>query len=640
MNILLVEDDLPTRTLLAAALTAQHYRVEQAEDGQTGFALAEQRAYDLILLDVMLPKLDGITVCRQLRDAGQSSPILLLTAKHHASDRIMGLDAGADDYVVKPFVLDEVLARVRALLRRERTIAPASIIWETIHLNPANSEVRCGDRPLHLTPKEYCLLELFLRNPKRIFSRQAILDRLWDFADSPGEATVSTHLKCLRQKLKVGGANDPIETVHGLGYRLRPSPQPQRHPAPPHDLDSLDSSDSSNSPDVEPDAESLAANLDYRQRIAANIAAIWARSKATFLAQVETIAEAIARLSQDQISPAMQQQAQQNAHKLTGGLGIFGLMEGSHLARELEAALQQQTRLEPAQAVHLTEVVNSLRQLLVAKPIDEVNITAPPNPQKTDPVEKLGYQPQLLIVDDDVDLAEQVRREAIAWGLRVELATDLAVARGAIAQAPTDVILLDLNLSHPNDGLELLQDLEQRLPRIPVLAFTAGGSLADRLAVACSGGCVYLQKPLLPHDILTSVANALHQSQMPHHNRVLIMDDDATVIDSLTHLLQPLGVEVSGLSNPQQFWDRLTAIAPNLLVLDLEMPDVNGIELCRTVRSDPHWQRLPILFLSAHATPPEVDRAFAAGADDYLSKTTPQAELATHILHRLQLRQP
>jgi DNA-binding response OmpR family regulator len=633
VNILLVEDDLPTRTLLASALTAQHYRVEQAADGQTGLALAERRSYDLILLDVMLPNLDGITVCRRLRAVGQNSPILLLTAKHESSDRILGLDAGADDYVVKPFVLDEVLARVRALLRRERAIAPASIIWETIHLNPASSEVRCGDRPLHLTPKEYCLLELFLRNPKRIFSRQAILDRLWDFADSPGEATVSTHLKCLRQKLKAGGANDPIETVHGLGYRLRPSQSQQtpKRSAP------AQGAEGSGSPGL-PEVGSAAANPDYRQRIAANIAAIWARSKANFLAQVETLAEAIALLAQDQLSPAQQQQAQHDAHKLTGGLGIFGLMEGSRLARELEDALQPQARLEPAQALHLTEVVSRLRQVLIAKPIEEVPLAAQLSPRQTKPAAKLGYQPQLLIVDDDVDLAELVRREAIAWGLRVELATDLAVARGAIAQAPPDVVLLDLNLSHPNDGLELLQDLDQRLPRIPVLAFTARGSLADRLAVARSGGCVYLQKPLLPHDILTSVADVLHQSQMPHHNRVLVMDDDATVIDGLMHLLQPLGVEVTGLSNPQQFWDRLAAIAPNLLVLDLEMPDVNGVELCRTVRSDSHWQRLPILFLSAHATAPEVDRAFAAGADDYLSKTTPQSELVTRILHRLQLR--
>ena len=199
MKILLIEDDQPTGSILTELLTTQHYTVNPATDGQAGLELAREFAYDLILLDVTLPKMDGLRVCRQLRAEGYQRPILLLTAKASSSDRVIGLDAGANDYVVKPFDPPELLARVRALLRQNA--ATASILtWENVQFDTANSEVTCNGQTLRLTHKEYCLLELFLLNPKRIFSRSAILDRLWDFAEPPGEETVSTHVKCLRVK--------------------------------------------------------------------------------------------------------------------------------------------------------------------------------------------------------------------------------------------------------------------------------------------------------------------------------------------------------------------------------------------------------------------------------------------------------
>ena len=226
MRILIVEDDERIAESLAEALTDQHYIVDTASDGEKGWEFAEALTYDLILLDLMLPKLDGISLCQQLRSGGYRMPILLLTARDTTADKVAGLDVGADDYVVKPYKLQEVMARLRALLRRGGLDAPPVLEWEGLQLDSSTCEVAYNNCPMQTTPKEYRLLELFLRRGCRVFSRSAILENLWSFEEPPGEDTVKTHIKRLRQKLKVVGAPDDfIETVYGLGYRLKPHPR-------------------------------------------------------------------------------------------------------------------------------------------------------------------------------------------------------------------------------------------------------------------------------------------------------------------------------------------------------------------------------------------------------------------------------
>lgn len=221
MRILLVEDDERIAQALAEALTDQHYAVDIATDGQEGFDFAETSIYDLILLDLMLPKINGILLCKKLRASGLQTPILMLTAKDMSTDKVIGLDAGADDYVIKPFDLPELAARIRALLRRGSTTLPPVLEWGNLHLNPNTCDVTYGSKLLHLTPKEYTLLELFLRTGGRVLTRSAILDRIWAFEDLPREETVKVHLRGLRQKLKAAGAPaNFIETIYGIGYRL------------------------------------------------------------------------------------------------------------------------------------------------------------------------------------------------------------------------------------------------------------------------------------------------------------------------------------------------------------------------------------------------------------------------------------
>ncbi len=222
MKLLLVQSDHRIADELASDLTEQHYLVDVASDGQAGWELVEAFAYDLLVLDVMLPKLSGIRLCQQLRNCGKSMPILLLTARSSSEDKVMGLDAGADDYVVKPFNLQELGARIRALLRRVSAHKSPILKYDKLSLDPAACEVTYSGQPLYPTPKEYCLLELFLRNRGRLFNRSVILDQLWN-EEPPEEDTVKAHIKGVRHKLKlVGAPADLIETVYGLGYRLNP----------------------------------------------------------------------------------------------------------------------------------------------------------------------------------------------------------------------------------------------------------------------------------------------------------------------------------------------------------------------------------------------------------------------------------
>ena len=221
MRILLVEDDDRIAEPLAEDLRHQNHAVDIAYDGLAGWEFAQAADYDVILLDWMLPKLDGVQLCQKLRQSGCQAYILLLTAKDTTKDKIVGLDAGADDYLVKPFEVDELTARIRALSRRQPSYQSVVLKHGKIELNPSIHSVTYAGIPLEITAKEYMLLEYFLQHPTQVISRTALLDRLWEFDQISGEQTIKTHLTNLRRKLKQAGCQqDIIETVYGVGYRL------------------------------------------------------------------------------------------------------------------------------------------------------------------------------------------------------------------------------------------------------------------------------------------------------------------------------------------------------------------------------------------------------------------------------------
>jgi two-component system response regulator MprA len=219
-RILVVEDEDRIRQFLQRGLTFEGYRVDAAADGQEALDTARENPPDLVLLDIMLPGIDGIEVCRRLRSAGDV-PILMLTAKEAIEDRVAGLDAGADDYLVKPFAFDELLARVRALLRRAQPAQPQVYRFADLELDTGTRRGRRGEDVFDLTAKEYELLELFMRHPRQVLTRDVIFDRVWNY-DFGGESNIiEVYVRYLRQKTEVGERPRLIHTVRGVGYVLR-----------------------------------------------------------------------------------------------------------------------------------------------------------------------------------------------------------------------------------------------------------------------------------------------------------------------------------------------------------------------------------------------------------------------------------
>jgi two-component system OmpR family response regulator len=221
MRLLVVEDESRLALLLKRGLEEQGYVVDVTGDGAEALWLATEAEYDTIVLDVMLPSLDGLEVTRRLRAAGRWAPVLLLTARDGIDDRVAGLDAGADDYLVKPFSFAELAARVRALVRRGQVERPVVLEVGGLRLDPARRQAWRGQAPLELSPKEFALLELFLSHPGEVLTRTRILEHVWDFAYDPASNVVDQYVGYLRRKVDRPFGQADLETVRGVGYRLR-----------------------------------------------------------------------------------------------------------------------------------------------------------------------------------------------------------------------------------------------------------------------------------------------------------------------------------------------------------------------------------------------------------------------------------
>jgi two-component system, OmpR family, response regulator MprA len=228
MRILVVDDDRAVRESLRRSLAFNGYQVDLAVDGKAALEAVAQRRPDAMVLDVMMPRVDGLEVCRRMRAAGDELPILVLTARDAVSDRVAGLDAGADDYLPKPFALEELLARLRALLRRRGSddgSAPAAMLrFVDLSLDPETREVRRGERPISLTRTEFALLELLLANPRRVLTRDRILEQVWGYDFPTTGNALEVYIGYLRRKTEADGEPRLIHTVRGVGYVLRESP--------------------------------------------------------------------------------------------------------------------------------------------------------------------------------------------------------------------------------------------------------------------------------------------------------------------------------------------------------------------------------------------------------------------------------
>ncbi|NQE34057.1 response regulator [Microcoleus asticus] len=630
MKILLVEDDTITVSLLTQALNSHNYNVNAAADGETALQLVQAYDYDLIVLDVLIPKLDGISLCRKLRSSGCQMPILLLTALDSSNDRVQGLEAGADDYVVKPFNLEELIARIRALLRRGKaTLSSTNLTWEKLQVNPDTTEVIYAEKVLHLTPKEYNLLELFLRNPRRIFSRSAILDRIWSAGEFPQEEAVTAHIKGLRQKLKAAGMTvDLVETVYGLGYRLKSLQEDIESQKVARET--AETAKSQETLSAESSGSSQELNNDDRHLKVQNVVAKMRENlKANFIDKVAIFDRAIAQLKSGTLEGELRQEAQAQAHKLVGSLGTLGLPKGSEVARKIEHLFKTENILKPETAQQIEGFLDKLKQIFDR-----------PSPEaEGDLVPAVSQKRRMLIVDDDTFGSDQLKIVASAFGFQMEVANSPQAARSAISQQPPDAVLLDLTFSRTEEnGLSFLAELRSEKPEIPVIVFSEHNQLSDRIEVARLGASGFLHKSIPPADILKAVAQVLDQTG-PAEAKVMVVDDDVHLLAALQVILQPWGFQVTTLDDPEKFWEVLETTCPDLLILDVEMPGYSGIELCLAVRNDLRWSRLPVLFLTAHSESETVRQMFVAGADDYVNKPIVKPELIARLLNRLERTQ-
>ncbi|HEX8157648.1 MAG TPA: response regulator transcription factor [Solirubrobacteraceae bacterium] len=220
MKVLVVDDEPGVRSALQRALALERHEVQLAEDGQQALDALAESAVDAVVLDVMMPRIDGLEVCRRLRAAGDRTPVLMLTARDAIDDRVDGLDAGADDYLVKPFALRELNARLRALLRRVDTGGP-TLAFADLVLDRSAHEVRRGSRPIDLSKTEFSLLELFLEHPRQVLTRSTLFERVWGYDFGATSNALGVYMGYLRRKTEAGGERRLLHTVRGVGYVLR-----------------------------------------------------------------------------------------------------------------------------------------------------------------------------------------------------------------------------------------------------------------------------------------------------------------------------------------------------------------------------------------------------------------------------------
>ncbi|MGF1569378.1 MAG: response regulator transcription factor [Nodosilinea sp.] len=222
MNVLLVEDEVKIASFVANGLREQGFVVDHCDDGSEGYALALERAYDVVLLDIMVPGKDGLAILKALRGAGRNVPVILLTARNELDDRLAGLNLGADDYIAKPFYVEELVARIHAVVRRSQGERQNLLVAGPLRLDRITREVTCADQTVELTAREFNLLEYLMRAPGRVLTRTQILEHVWGYAFTPGTNVVDVAIQRLRKKLDPMAAAQWIESVRGVGYRFRP----------------------------------------------------------------------------------------------------------------------------------------------------------------------------------------------------------------------------------------------------------------------------------------------------------------------------------------------------------------------------------------------------------------------------------
>ena len=358
----------------------------------------------------------------------------------------------------------------------------------------------------------------------------------------------------------------------------------------------------------------------------AAVESVWERSREQTAGRVRTLDEAIGAMLDHSLNEDLRARAERDAHKLAGSLGMFGFPRGSEIARELEQALAAPA---PAQAFHLAELA-----LVLSAEID----SRPAGPEENGDGDAAPADGRaLLLVGPDPELIERLSVEALGRDFRPRSAATSAGAHELVAIEPPDAAVFDVKFDGGGAGeaLNLIEGLAGREPPIPVVVLTGSEALLDRVEVSRRGGRGFVQRTCPAAQVIDAVSATMERRDSAR-TKLLAVDDDPAISDALGALLAPSGMEITTLNDPLKFWEVLAEVAPDLLVLDLDMPELDGIDLCRAVRTDERFGQLPVLFLTGRTDTDSVQRIFEAGADDYVSKPIVGPELVARILNRLE----
>jgi DNA-binding response OmpR family regulator/HPt (histidine-containing phosphotransfer) domain-containing protein len=502
MKMLLVEDDQRLADLLQTALKQQNHLVDWVSDGCLVKDYVEAGHYDLLILDVVLPSSDGIEVCRELRASGYSVPILLLTARDEKSDKVQGLDAGADDYVVKPFDLEELQARIRALLRRKGEVTNLVLEWGALRLDPSSCEVTYAEELIRLTPKEYGLLELLMHSPGRVFSISSLLEQLWSFEDAPGDRAVRMHIKGLRQKLKQAGApEDLVETVYGIGYRLGSTPSQNGDSTSNRSTAEVNNDPSANCP--------ISHDLDSGEVTRLLLQRAWQQHKEVTLDQVKQITQRLRPWLEEKLASFHQKQIEADVHQLKGLLGSYGFTHASEFLQELLHRLQEPDQWE---RVHFLKVHRHLEWLIIQLQRDQDL----PKDETPTLIQSPGQVWRTMgIIDPDPGRYQQLGQSLQSEGIQIYSCFPWHIDLDCIEMIEPQLLLLTLNggnslAGRQFSGLQICHQIHNRFPNIPILLIISMPTRALIEKGLANGAADFVTEPVQMEELIVRILRCLH----------------------------------------------------------------------------------------------------------------------------------
>ncbi|MGH9455212.1 MAG: response regulator, partial [Terriglobia bacterium] len=344
-----------------------------------------------------------------------------------------------------------------------------------------------------------------------------------------------------------------------------------------------------------------------------------------FLDRVEVLERAGLELLESRLTPDLRKDAEREAHRLAGSLGTLGFHAGSRFAKEAENILKRGVNLSEQQALRFSELVVALRLDLERRP---AHISG--EPQST------AHRHPVLLVSGDEAFSEKLRAEAAVRGLELDVAPDIQMARNLVESHEPTVAILDLSQGQSEEeSWEWMDGLGACVPPVPVVVLTGKDTLVDRVEVARRGGHGFLPRSLSATQVMDFIVRLIERLRASE-TKVLAVDDDPQVLEALRELLEPRRLRVTAIEDPLRFWEVFSQVSPDLLILDVDMPHLSGIELCHVVRNDPQWAEVPILFLTAYSDSDTVRRVFSAGADDFVTKPIVGPELLTRIFNRVE----